>query len=151
MCCCASPNINGQPGYRWQPGDLTMTHQAAPPVVPEDEAVVYDEPGRCGGLDAHSHHFIVTHRGLLRWKHGGGEGAVRISGWPMVRTTLHALDSNARYWLLHALYQAYADGHRRGADEATTRWYSAIVEKRIKLSRRGGVVSARIVGDPSCR
>jgi hypothetical protein len=146
MCCCGSTNVNGQPGYRWQPNDTpSSTRPVAAPPVDISDGLIFDEPGRCGGLDAHSHHFRVTSRGDLLWRHGGGTGRMRLSGASMVLVALGALDSNSRYWLLHALYEARADGERDGTERTASRYVLAACEKRLKVSRRGGRVTARIV------
>lgn len=147
MCCCGQPNVNGQPGYSWD-GKSFSTHPAHPPTLGENETLVYDEPGRCGGLDAHSHHFC-----LARWhgsyvllvKHGGGEERIRLPvTFKLFLPTLAAMESAARYWLLHSLYSAHRDAATEAHDVANAAWRKAAAEKRIKLRRRRGCVYVNI-------
>lgn len=51
MCCCDQPNVNGTPGYKWQPRDKPMTRQVNPPDIQDGDTLLFDEPGRCGGTD----------------------------------------------------------------------------------------------------
>jgi len=78
MCCCERPNINGTLGYRWQPFDAPGIRLADPPELAESETLLYDEPGRCGGIDNHCHHFrVVVGNGGRLWllvRHGGAHG-----------------------------------------------------------------------------
>jgi hypothetical protein len=139
MCCCGKPVINGQPGYKWQPNDKPGVYPAMPPALGEHDTLLFDEPGRCGGLDAHCHHYrVVKRRGVLYLlvKHGGGEEAFRLSSTDSLTETLSALDTNARYWLLHTIYYAHHDGISDGYKEATDKWYKAAAEKRIKTRKQ---------------
>ena len=97
--------------------------------------MLYDEPGRCGGMDSHSHHFrVVRDIGLdLLVRHGGGEERVRLSG--PIEAGLQALDSDARYWLLCAIYHAHHDGERDATDRERDKWQRAAAEKRIKTRK----------------
>lgn len=100
MCCCGKPTINGELGYRWnQPDGAPSIYPVNPPTLGDNDVLLFDEPGRCGGLDAHSHHFrVVRYCGLsLLVRHGGGDERIRISSTPTLIETLTALDSNARY------------------------------------------------------
>lgn len=51
---------------------------------------------------------------------------------------LAQLDSNARYWLLNAMYHAYSDGRQHGQDETREYWRKAAAEKRIKTRKQPG-------------
>jgi hypothetical protein len=148
MCCCGTPTINGQPGYRWQPNDRPMVRPVDPPDVQDGEEILFDEPGRCGELDCHAHHFRVTswYGGILYLlvRNGSGDTRIQICGGKKTSliNTLAALDTHARYWLLFAMF----DAHRRGGQEAYEKtnsyWRQAAAEKRIKTrknSRRGTV------------
>src|ERR1700679_2419363 len=106
MCMCDKPNINGTPNaYSWD-GKSQMTRQPCPPDLRDEDELLYDEPGRCGGLDCHAHHFrLVKSRGhydvLVR--HGGGDERFSIGGTvaKLFVPSLEAMDSNGRYWLFH--------------------------------------------------
>lgn len=144
MCCCGQPTVNGQPGYRWQPNDTPNTYPVNPPALNEREQLIFDEPGRCGGLDSHSHHYrVVSSAGALALlvRHGGGDERVRLSGEKVLSRALLSLDSNQRYWVLNAIYHAAADSRRAGAQNTETKWRTAAAEKRIKTrkQRNGGV------------
>jgi hypothetical protein len=147
MCCCGKPTINGQPGYRWQPNDTPSVRRVAPPALGEHDTLLYDEPGRCGGLDAHSHHFCVVRslgRFALLVHHGGGNERIRLSVTPTFAATLEALDTHARYWTLHAIYHAHSDGEQDATDKTTQRWRKAAAEKRIKTRKVRGSDAVKV-------
>ena len=152
MCCCGKPTINGTPGYRWQPNDKPSTRPVDPPELAEGDMLLADEPGRCGGLDHHSHHYrLVKPRysgGLvLLVRHGAGDERIPLGAAFPIKERLLALDSDARLWLLATLARVYRQGHDEGAQKTRSAWASAAAEKRIKLRRRGGaVVRVEIVG-----
>ena len=82
MCCCGKPTINGQiNAYSWD-GKAFMTYEPNPPALEEGDTLLWDEPGRCGGIDAHSHHFRLVKRqwgGLsLLVRHGGGDARLSL-------------------------------------------------------------------------
>lgn len=138
VCCCGQPIINGQFGYRWKPSDTPSIRRPYPPDTGAS-AVLYDEPGRCGGLDAHCHHYRVTQdhgSTYLHVQHGGGHETVRLSATPNFLAILEGMDSTARYWTLHAIYHAYADGLRRGHSESTEQYKTAFLEGRLKKRKR---------------
>lgn len=140
MCCCEKPNVNGTSGYRWQPADVPIVRPVDPPALAEDETLIFDEPGRCGGVDSHCHHYrVVKRRGelLLAYRHGGGDGRIRLSNSSQVSRALGLIDSDARYWLLGALYHAQSNAARDAREGATMEWRQAAADKRIKVNRRG--------------
>ena len=101
MCCCEKPTINGEFGYKWQPNDNPIVRPVDPPMLSALEALLFDEPGRCGGLDCHSHHFRLV-RGPggslgLMVRHGGGDEFFQLSTTKIFEQTVASLDSNARY------------------------------------------------------
>lgn len=143
MCYCGKPNINGQFGYSWDGKSFSTRPVNAPTLGPRD-VMVFDEPGRCGGIDAHSHHFTLVkeHNAyILLVRHGGGDERIRLcSVTRFLADTLADLDSNARYWFLHLLYSTHEDARRSGIDSTNTVWRKAAAEKRIKtrsLPKRG--------------
>ena len=147
MCCCEKPNINGEPGYKWNnPSGVAGVYPANPPTLPEGDVLLADEPGRCGrGTDSHSHHYQLTksHGSLLLLvKHGGGEEGVRLS--MSIADTLLALDSTARYWLLNAIYHAHSNGKRQGRDSTAATWRQAAADKRIKTRKYRGTSSVKV-------
>jgi hypothetical protein len=137
MCCCDKSNINGELGYKWQPNDSAGVRWPDPPTITESDTLLSDEPGRCGGIDSHCHHYRVI-EGWCLWllyKHGGGEGRIRLSNSAAMRPLLGALDSNARYWLLNSIYHAYNDGQMNGSGRMDEQWRKAAAEKRIKTRK----------------
>ena len=82
MCCCGKPIVNGEFGYKWQPNDAPGVRESDPPELRDGDELIYDEPGRCGGLDSHSHHYrVVARTGYfeLLVRHGGGEDRVSLA------------------------------------------------------------------------
>jgi len=143
MCCCGKPTINGEPGYSWD-GKSFSTWPVNPPDLAEGDELIYDEPGRCGGLDCHSHHFRLV-KGLvytyLLVRHGGGDERITlpVTGGLMV-PSMSVMDSNSRYWLLHMLYSIHRDGDFETAQRTGAYWRKAAAEKRIKTRKvRSGV------------
>lgn len=138
MCMCGKPTINGQFGYVWNGQQSAGTYPVNPPALAEGDVIIYDEPGRCGGMDSHSHHILVVRARIgydMLIRHGGGDERIDLSGGKMWVDALEALDSNARYWLLLAMYhsQYYA---AKNARELTNRdWRKAAAEKRIKTRK----------------
>lgn len=142
MCCCGKPVVNGEMGYKWQPNDAPMVRRVDAPTVAEDETLIYDEPGRCGGIDSHSHHYrVITWHSMisLRVKHGGGEETVplRLYGNGL-REAIAAMDSNMRYWLLNELYHIHSDARRTGQQNESVKWRKAAANKQIKTRKQRG-------------
>lgn len=139
MCCCGKPTINGQPNaYSWD-GKTFMTRQVSPPSIQEGDAILCDEPGRCGGLDSHSHHFIFVKSGwryALLVRHGGGDERINLSDHCAgLCNALAALDSNGRYWLLHTVYGLQRDAASTARDQSDATWRNAAADKRIKTRK----------------
>lgn len=151
MCCCGKPTINGEPGaYSWD-GKSFMTRQPSPPEIADGDELLYDCPGRCGGLDAHSHHFrLVSSKGqhALLVQHGGGRERIELGCVERVASKTgawEALSETQRYWMLYAIYSV----HRTAADVASAResvrWKQAAIDKRIKVRRRKHAATVEIV------
>jgi hypothetical protein len=136
MCCCGQPNVNGQPGYRWQPDDPPSIRGISAPELAKGETLLYDEPGRCGGVDSHCHHYRVAKKYgtlYLLVRHGGGDDRFRLTTNAVA--AFDAMDSNARYWTLNAIFHAHWDGWQEGAEITRSRWTKAAAEKRIKTRK----------------
>ena len=147
MCCCGQPIINGQPGYKWQPNDMPSIRPVDPPALDEYDVLLYDEPGRCGGIDAHCHHYRMVKMFSSRYllvQHGGGRERIPLHLPASTMQILDSVDTHARYWLLHSLYYAHQDGVAKGSAETRQYWNNAAIEKRIKLRKRRGSVSVYI-------
>jgi len=147
MCCCGKPIINGEFGYKWQPNDDPGVRQPYAPELCDGDELTYDEPGRCGGLDSHSHHYSVVARTgsfELLVRHGGGEDRTSLGPKKVLATAFSILDSTARYWMLNAIYHSYRDGKRRGTEESNSRWRLAAAEKRIKVRKVRGSATMKV-------
>lgn len=148
MCCCGTPVVNGELGYKWNINDRPGVRPPDPPST--DEHILYDEPGRCGGQDSHSHHYRVVGSATgaqfpsLLVRHGGGEERIRLSNGGAVLKALAALDSNGRYWLLNALYHAQADARRAAREKEAADWRRAAAEGRIKVRKVRGREAVRV-------
>jgi len=140
MCACGTPNVNGQPGYRWQPNDPPGTRMPYAPELAEGDGLLFDEPGRCGWrLDSHCHHYrVVGPDFALLVRHGGGVERVRLSNGLAVVNALQALDSDGRYWLLNTIHHAQSDANRRGRANESRYWHLAALDKRIRVRTRHG-------------
>jgi hypothetical protein len=66
MCCCGTPVVNGEPGYKWQFNDTPGVRPVNAPSLNDNDQLLRDEPGRCGGLDSHSHHYRLVKSSLIR-------------------------------------------------------------------------------------
>lgn len=139
MCMCGTPTINGHHGYSWN-GEAKSVYQPNPPDIQDGDTLWFDEPGRCGGLDAHSHHFRLVKNGG-RWhllvRHGGGDERIRLGSWPSIEA-LSSLDTNARYWLLHTLYYTQYYAAMDAREKERRLWTQAAAEKRIKTRKQRG-------------
>lgn len=152
MCCCGKPNVNGTPnGYSWDSKSRT-TRQPDPPALAEGDMLVHDEPGRCGGVDAHSHHFRwikgrYDHAVLVR--HGGGDERISLGViGRLLAPSLDAMDSTGRYWLMHAIYTAQRDATESATRDRDAYWRKAAAEKRIRTRKLPGRNSVRVTVDP---
>lgn len=141
MCCCGKPVVNGELGYKWQPNDTPMVRQPHMPEMQSGDVLLYDEPGRCGGVD--SHHMdcrLVDNCGLyLLVRHGGGEERIHVSSTrSALKAAFEAMDSNARYWVFAAIQGAHSDGADEAQKKESTRWRTAAAQKRIKTQKQRG-------------
>jgi len=151
MCCCGKPTRNDeQPGWRADFG----------PALEEDDALIYDECGRCcpqiNGetvhIDYHSHHFrLVLQRGCfyLLVRHGGGQERIDI-GWDHTcfAALLLPMDSDERYLMLHNLYSIHRNSREKARTAERQRWTQAAAEKRIRTRKRRGRDQVKVWIEP---
>ena len=145
MCCCGKPVVNGEPGYKWNFNDNPSVRPVDPPSLNDNDQLLRDEPGRCGGLDSHCHHYrlVKSHASLLLLvRHGGGDERLHLSG--PLESVLAQLDSTDCYWALNAIYHAYSDGKRSGSENTANKWRRAAAEKRIKTRKARGSQTVRV-------
>ena len=139
MCSCGTANVNGTLGYRWQPNDSPGVRECNPPQLLEKERLLYDEPGRCGGMDSHSHHYRVVQLYsslFLVVRHGGGDERIRLDN--VLGARLSAMDSTTRYWVLNALIHAHKAGEYKAQEKEAAKWRQAAAEKRIRTRKQRG-------------
>lgn len=153
MCCCGKPTINGQPGqYSWD-GKSFNTYPHVPPETEDGDTVIYDEPGRCGGVDNHCHAYMVVKSSMARWfllyRHGGGQGRIEIPRYGFqgdrYGDPFKGMDSDHRYWLMHSMFSVWKASRDQANTEANARWRKAALEKKIKIRRKRGNRFAEIV------
>lgn len=152
MCCCGKPTINGTMGYRWQPGDKPINYPVNAPDVPEDATILYDEPGRCGGIDAHSHHYRVVKElsgvVFLYVRHGGDEHLMMSAAAQTIMGALANMDSDARYWILSMMYHLASHAAWDAREKESGIWRKAAAEKRIKMHRQPRSTAVRVWIEP---
>lgn len=158
MCCCGKPNVNGTPGaYSWD-GKSFSTRQPSPPELRVGDELLYDEPGRCGGLDCHSHHFRLVRSYYhvndydIVVRHGGGDERVSLGvvGRRLV-PSFDALDSNGRFWLMHTLYSVQTATQRETGEKVAQYWRAAAAEKRIKTRKLRGRGQIKVWIEPAAQ
>lgn len=155
MCMCGKPTINGQPGYSWD-GKSFSTRPVNPPDLADGDVLLYDEAGRCGGLDCHAHHFrLVRNRswyGLLV-RHGGGDERIDL-GCTVAKfavADMERLDSNGRYWLLHTIYSVASDMQRETGQKVAQHWRLAAATGRIKTRKQRGSNYVKVWVEPEVK
>ena len=140
MCFCDKPTINGTAPVKTCFEYPASNYQPNPPDLQDGDVLLFDEPGRCGGLDSHSHHFRMVKHGCgtvsLLVRHGGGDERIRLFPHRDLPAILGTLDSTARYWLLAALHSAYRDGRTHGRDHERGIWTQAAKDKRVKTRKQ---------------
>jgi hypothetical protein len=129
------------------------------PSVEDGEEIIFDEPGRVLGRDAmgyngtdyRSHYFRVTRSKYdayrLRVHHGGGEEAWSLGYNRSTIDALGALDSDARYLLLHAIAKAHGESYRAGVQASAKKYTDAFLDGRLKKRRSQG--RARVEIEPA--
>lgn len=145
MCCCGRPVVNGEPGYKWNCTDNPIIRPVDPPSLNDGDKLLRDEPGRCGGVDSHSHHYrLVKYYSslMLLVRHGAGDDRLRLSG--PLESVLAKLESTDCYWVLNAIYHAYSEGKQSGSEKTAHNWRTAAAEKRIKTRKQRGSNTVRV-------
>ncbi len=150
MCCCERPTINGEIGFRWNnPNAAPGIYPVNPPAIIDGETILYDEPGRCGGLDSHSHHYRVVQSGsgslTLLVRHGGGDDRIPyLSCSKTLLAPLATLDSNGRYWILNAIYHAQRSAAARAQETEVAKWRKAAANKQIRTRKQRGSAFVKV-------
>jgi hypothetical protein len=143
MCCCGTPTINGQPGYRWQPSDPPRVRPVDPPALAEGDTLLHDEPGRCGRkTDSHCYHFRIVRcqfgQLYILVRHGGGDERIQLGSQEKIAAALDGMGSDDRYWLIQTIYHAIKDQVWDAESRTNAMWRAAAAEKRIKTRKTPG-------------
>jgi hypothetical protein len=148
MCCCVKTNVNGEVGYRWNaPTAAPGVHPVNAPELADDDMLLYDEPGRCGGLDSHSYHYrlVRSHSSVcLLVRHGGGDERFRLSCTNSLLDALKVMGTTVRYWMFNTIYHARSDAGRESREREAMHWRTAAAEKRIRTRRKPGESTVRV-------
>jgi hypothetical protein len=148
MCFCDKPTINGTAPVKTCFEYPASNYQPNPPDLQDGDVLLFDEPGRCGGLDSHSHHFRVVKHGCgtvsLLVRHGGGDERIRLYPHRDLPKFLEAMDSTTRYWMLATIHSAHRDGEELGRKTEHFKWYMAAAEKRIKTRKMPSTNSVKV-------
>ncbi len=147
MCMCKKPNLNGTPGYSWD-GKTTLTRNVDPPDIQDGDNLLFDEPGRCGGIDAHCHHYrLVSRHGqfFMLVRNGSGDERMLLSSWgASLQLLVTTMDSDTRFWFFNSLHHTVSNHTRKAKETVTQEWASAFVQKRIKKQKRQGQIKVWI-------
>ena len=152
MCCCEKPTINGTAPVKMCFEYPASNYGPNPPELRDGDTLLFDEPGRCGGLDSHSHHFRVVKHGCgsvsLLVRHGGGGERILLFPHRDLAAILGTMDSTARYWMLATIHAAHGDGASNARENESYRWKEAAAEKRIKTRKQPARGIVKVWIDP---
>ena len=135
------PHVTDPSNYSWRERERTR------PSVPEDETIVFDEPGRIlpghdRGTDCRSHYFVMTTSfggaPTLYVKHGAGERKYRLGWDPRIVESLRILDSDHRFRMLLTLAQLSDAGRREGYRVGAAEYRDAFIEGRLRKRKLRG-------------
>ena len=137
--------VNGEPGYKWNFNDDPGVRRVDPPFLENHDTLIRDEPGRCGGIDSHCHHYRLVKSFsslMLLVRNGTGDHRLHLSG--PLESVLARLDSTDCYWVLNAIYHGYSEGKQSGSEKTAHNWRTAAAEKRIKIRKQRGSNTVRV-------
>ena len=113
------------------------TEEWRKPTISEGEEEIFSEHGRIlDKVDYRSHWFVLSKKQYggyhLLVKHGGGEEGIPLGYSKRYEIMMESLESDTRYYLMHALMEAFHNGKTKGRDESTTLYRNAFVDGRLK-------------------
>jgi hypothetical protein len=131
------------------------------PKVPDDERVIFSEPGRVLDLKSEGGNYDVCYRAFsytvtvgkydhpytLRSRSGLGDRTQRIP--KEAAKLLAVLDSDARFFLCHALREAYDDGAKAEGARVDLQYRQAFVDGRLKKRKLRGQDRAKVWIEPA--
>ena len=142
MCCCPKPSINGEPNaYSWD-GKSLSTRAPVFAALKDSDELLYELPGRCGGMDSHCHDLrVVKNHGSYALLVHNGSGDHRLSlgrGRDIIEVIDALADDAARYWFLIRFNHLLNDAVWAAKEERDAVWRKAAAEKRIKTRKLPG-------------
>lgn len=142
MCCCGKPVINGESGYSWDGKSVSVRKPYFAELEDGDE-LIRDLPGRCGGIDSHSHDLRIVKKRILGLfllvHHGGGVERIALHAYGS-EAFLTSMSDNECYWLMRMLHGVQRDAAQLASDKESYKWRKAAAEKRIKTRKQKGFV-----------
>ena len=130
------------------------------PTLQDGDAVLYSECGRIiaagtyghgsNGIDYRSHYFTVAKGShgygcYLLVKHGGGEERIKIDySASRAAQFFEPLDSNARYLLMHMLFNVHSDAKRAAAEATAAHYKAAFVSGALKKRKHRGQDAVKV-------
>lgn len=146
MCCCGKAIINGESGYSWD-GKSFSVRKPYFAELEEGDELIKDLPGRCGGIDSHSHDMRLVKKRILGLylyvRHGGGVERIALHAYGS-EAFLTSMAENDLYWLMRMVHGVQRDAGTREADRVAAQWKKAAVEKRIKTRKQRGSDMVRV-------
>lgn len=130
------------------------------PALPENETLIFDEPGRVLLHDGRNVCYRAFHYRLtagqfggltLRVKHGGGEESqtLALSVPDILLPLLRALASDGRFLLFHTLRQQRADGLKEAAARTAGAYRQAFVDGRLRKRKERGANRVKVWIEPA--
>lgn len=141
MCCCGKPTINGEHlAYSWD-GKTFITRQVDAPELADGDELLFDEPGRCGGIDCHAYHFrLVKNLGKLYLlvRHSASDERLDIGRVKQCLGIWQAVSPSDRFWLLQSIHSAARKCSDKARESESAKWRIAAAEKRIVTRKLRG-------------
>jgi hypothetical protein len=113
------------------------TVEGRKPTIGLEDKELFSEHGRIlDNVCYRSHWFVLVKAEyggfFLLVKHGAGEERISLGFSKKYQTMMQQMDSDTRYYMMHALMQAWHDGEKKGRNEATAVYRTAFAEGRLK-------------------
>ena len=110
---------------------------------------VFSEHGRILGNTCYRSHWMALDKGehggyFLTVKHGGGEEHFQIAYSKRLVDALAALDSDARYFILHQFLRIKQDAERAAQDKTANDYKRAFAEGRLRKRKLRGQDAVKV-------
>lgn len=142
----------------------TIEHHAEEwryPAVPEGDTVIFREPGRVLDLKSEGGNYNVCfrsfayavtngkhgHQSILRVRSGLGDRSQAIAKEAV--KALESMDSDARFFLCHAMREAFDEGAKAEGARVARQYQQAFVDGRLKKRKVRGQDSAKVWIEPA--